>query len=85
MGWLIGSTLASMVAAFVVMRLYDYIAGGVAGGVSSTARAAFFIVTWTAITARAGMSAFSSRVRSLRRGNAAVRNRLDAITKGERL
>ncbi len=70
MGWLVSYTLASMAAAFIVVKLFDlikdYLFAGATSGVVNTARAGLFVGTWTAVTARAGMSGFSKRVRRLR-------------------
>ena len=67
MGWLVSYTLGSMAAAFVVVKLFDYIFGGVASGVVSSARVGLFVATWTAVTAQAGMHGFSKRIRGLRK------------------
>lgn len=66
MGWLVGYTMASMAAAFIVVKVFDYIFAGVSSGLVSGARAGLFVATWTAITARAGMNGFSKRVHQLR-------------------
>ena len=36
MGWLIGPTLASMVAAFIIGKIFDYLFAGIAGSVVNT-------------------------------------------------
>ncbi len=69
MGWLIGPTLASFVAAFIVVKVFDYV---FSGATDSLARAGLFIGTWTAVTARSGMHGFSKRVRGLRAGTASA-------------
>ena len=66
MGWLVSYTLASIAASFVVVKIFDYIVGGAASGLVSSARAGLFVVTWTAVTANAGMRGFSKKVRQLR-------------------
>ena len=66
MGWLIGYTLASMVGALIVIRLFDYIFSGLAGGITNAARACLFVITWTAITVVSGLRDFRKRVRQLR-------------------
>ena len=81
MSWLIGSTLASFVAAFIVIKLFDYVFSGVTGTLGSVARAGVFVVTWTAVTVQLGMRAFSGRIRALRRDNAKA---ITALSKGER-
>jgi hypothetical protein len=67
MGWLVGSILASLVAAVIVVKVFDYLFAGMAGGLANTARAVLFVVTWTAVTAQAGMHGFTSRIRALRK------------------
>ena len=66
MGWLFGSTLASIAASLVVVKIFDYIFAGVASGVVSSARAGLFVATWTAVTAKAGMNGFTKRIASIR-------------------
>ena len=73
MGWLVGYTLASVVTSYIVVKIFDYIFAGVTGGLVSIARPGLFIVTWTAITARAGMNGFTKKVRRLRLGVLAKR------------
>ena len=81
MGWLVGSTLASIVAAFLVVRIFDYVFAGVTGSLINVARAGLFVVTWTAVTTKSGMHGFTKQVRQLRQGNAKA---IAALTKSER-
>ena len=67
MGWLVSSTLASIVASFIAMKVFDYVFAGVTGGLVGGARLGLFVATWTAITARSGMHEVTSRVRGLSR------------------
>lgn len=85
MGWLVAYTLASVAASYIVVRIFDYLFGGVTGSLVNAARAGVFVTTWTAVTARSGMHGFTKRVRQLRQGATDARNRIDALTKGERL
>ena len=66
MGWLVNYILASMVASFIVVKIFDYIFAGATSGLVSIARFGLFVVTWTAVTAQAGMHGFTKRVRQLR-------------------
>ena len=66
MGWLLGYTIASMVGAVFIVRIFDYLFGGLTSGLASTARAGLFVGTWTVITTASGMRDFSKRIRSLR-------------------
>lgn len=68
MGWLVSYTLASIAASFVVVKIFDYIFAGAASGLVSSARFGVFVVTWTAVTAKAGMHGVTKRVRRLRQG-----------------
>lgn len=79
MGWLIGPTLASFVAAFIVVKIFDYLFAGAMGGLGSTVRAGLFVGTWTAVTTKAGMHGFNQKVRRLRQGN---QRAIKAISKG---
>ena len=81
MGWLIGPTLASFIAAFIVVKLFDYIFAGVSGSLVNIARVGLFILTWAVVTAKGGMSSFSKTVRHLRQGNAVA---LETLTKERR-
>jgi len=72
MGWLVGYTLASIVVAFIVLKIFDYIVGGATSGLLSVARAGLFIVTWSAVTTQAGMHGFSKRIQGLRKGIAVM-------------
>ena len=66
MSWLIGSTMASLVIAFIVVRIFDHIFAGVTGGVSHVIRAILFVASWTAVTVGAGMRSISQFTRKLR-------------------
>ncbi len=68
MGWLVGYTLASMAASFVVVKIFDWIFAGATGGLVSSVRASLFVGTWTVVTTKAGMSGFTKRVKQLRQG-----------------
>lgn len=70
MGWLVGYTLASMVAAFVIVRIFDYLVSGAVGGLAHAARTSLFVSAWTAVTTGLGMRDFTKRVRQLRQANA---------------
>lgn len=84
MGFLLGPIIASIVGSLVILRIFDWIFGGLTGTIVNTARASVFVTTWTAITAQSGMSGFTSKVRKLRRGTTAVSEQLDALTKRDR-
>ncbi len=68
MGWLVGYTLASMAASFIVVKLLDYIFAETTSGLVGVARCGLFVATWTAVTAQAGMHGFSKKVRQLKQG-----------------
>ena len=87
MGWLLGYTLGSIAASFVVVKIFDWLVSGVAdiatSAATSPARSVVFISTWAAVTAKSGMSGFTKSVRGLSLKNSAVKNKLDALTKDE--
>jgi hypothetical protein len=83
MGWLLGYTLGSIAAAFVVVRIFDYLVSGVADSATSTARGVVFINTWAAVTVKSGMRDFTKSVRRLRLRNLVVKNKLDVLSKDE--
>ena len=66
MGWLLSYTLASIAASFVVVKVFDFIVTDATHGFPSTARASLFVITWTAVTAQAGMRGFSKGVRQVK-------------------
>ena len=68
MGWLISSTLASIVTSLIVVKIFDWLFAGVTDGLLSIPRFGLFVVTWTVVTAQAGMHGFRKRVRRLRLG-----------------
>lgn len=72
MTWLIAYTIASLVGAFFVVRLFDYILAGVIGGLVGIARTLLFTSVWTAITTGLGMRGFTRTVRHLRQRNKEV-------------
>ena len=78
MGWLVGYILASLVAAVIAVKIFDYVFAGMVGGLANVARAGLFTVTWTAVTVRSGMHGFTSQVRQLRQGNTKA---IEALTK----
>jgi hypothetical protein len=82
-GWLLGYTLGSIAAAFVVVRIFDYLASGVADSATSAARGIVFINTWAAVTVKSGMRDFTKSVRRLRLRNLVVKNKLDVLSKDE--
>lgn len=84
MGWLVGYTIASMVGATILVRIYDLIVGTLAGGVVSVARTGLFVGAWTAITTGMGMRDFDKRVKKLRQSNKEVSRKLDAPAKKKR-
>jgi len=78
--WLIGYTLASMAAAFITVRIFDYV---VSGASDNFARASVFITTWAAVTAQSGMRGFSKSARRLRKGNANAKSLLEHSLKDD--
>ncbi len=81
MSWLIGYTLASMVTAFIAIRIFDYV---VSGATDNLARASVFVTTWTAVTVRSGMRGFSKSARQLRQSNADAESLLGRSLKDDR-
>src|SRR3990167_7767745 len=81
LGWLVGPTIASFVAAFIVVKLFDHIFAGATSGVVSIARPGLFVLTWTAVTVQSGMHGVAKRVRRLRQGNTKA---IKALAKGEK-
>ena len=72
MGWLVMYTLASLAAAFIVVKIFDAIVAGATGSLVGIARASLFVATWTVVTAKAGTHGFTKRVRQLRQRKAGI-------------
>lgn len=83
LGWLVGYTIASIVTAFIVVRLFDYIFTGLTDGWANFIKFCLFVLTWTAVTAKGGMHSFSRQVKRIRQGNRALMNRISAPTKSD--
>ena len=67
MRWLVGPVIASVVGAFIIVRIFDYFTASAKGGAVEAGRAGLFVATWSAITAAAGMNGLNSRARRLRK------------------
>ena len=83
MGWLLGYTLGSIAASFIVVRAFDFLVGGAVDSVTSAARGIVFVNTWAAVTAKAGMRDFTKQVRRLRLSNLVAKNKIAALTEEE--
>ena len=83
MGWLLGYTLGSMAASFVVVKLFDFLVGGAVDSATSAARGIVFVNTWAAVTAKAAMRDVTKQVRRLRLSNLVAKNKLDALANDE--
>ena len=84
MGWLVSYTIASMVGAFFVVRVFDYLVSGVSSRVADVGRFFLFVGTWTAITTGSGLRDFTNRVHGLRQRSRDMRVGIDAIADGKR-
>lgn len=67
MGWLIGPAFFSAIGAFLAVRIFDFIFGGVTSNVANAARAGVFVSAWTAVTTGTGIRGFNKRIRGLRK------------------
>jgi hypothetical protein len=79
MGWLIGYTFASMAAAFVVVRIFEFLFSGATSGIAYAVKPGIFVATWTAVTARSGMRSATSLTSLWRQRSEGVRGKMDAI------
>ena len=79
MGWLLGYTLGSIAASFIVVRAFDFLVGGVVDSATSAARGIVFVNTWAAVTAKAGMRDLTKTAQKLRLGNLTTKNKIDAL------
>ena len=83
MGWLLGYTVGSLAAAFVVVKIFDYLVSGVADNATNAARSVVFISTWAGVTAKSGMRGFSKSAGRLRLKNSATKDKLARLAKKE--
>ena len=79
MGWLLGYTLGSIAASFVVVRAFDFLVGGAVDSATSAARGIVFVNTWAAVTAKAGMRDLTKTAQKLRLKNLVAKNNIDSI------
>ena len=84
MGWLIGPLLGGVLGGIVVVRILEFLLGGVSSGVMNVVKPISFIGTTAGVTTVAGMSRFTSLARKFRRGTGVVEEHIDAITKSDR-
>ena len=84
MGWLLGPFIGGVLGGFVVVRILQFIFGWVSSDVMNVVRPVFFTGTVTAVTTTSAMSRFTSKVRRLQRGSAAVSERIDSLTNTKR-
>jgi hypothetical protein len=84
MGWLLGPLLGGVLGGIVVVRILEFLLGGVSSGVMSVIRPIFFVSTVTAVTTQSGMGKFTSLVRKFQRGSVAIEDQLDSITNTKR-
>ncbi len=75
MGWLLGYTLGSIAASFIVVRAFDFLVGGAVDSATSAARGIVFVNTWAAVTAKAGMRDLTKTAQKLRLGNLTTKTR----------
>jgi len=79
MGWLLGYTLGSIAASFVVVRAFDFLVGGAVDSATSAARGIVFVNTWAAVTAKSGMRDLTKTAQKLRLKNLVAKNKIDSL------
>ena len=67
LGWLIGGSVLSAVAAFVLVSVVKQLVE-----LAGIAKVVLFSATWTAVTTMAGMRSMTGKARKLRASNARV-------------
>ena len=83
MGWLLGYTLGSVAASFVVVRAFDFLVGGGVDSATNAARGIVFVNTWAAVTAKSGMRDLSKSAQKLRLKNLVAKDKIDALVDDE--
>tara|TARA_Y100000310_G_scaffold278767_1_gene297471 strand:+ start:529 stop:792 length:264 start_codon:yes stop_codon:yes gene_type:complete len=84
MGWLVWYTLASMIVAFIAIRILELFFAGLTGGLMGIAKPVVFCASWTAVTAQSGMRRVTSQARQIRHRNADMQKHVDAVLNGKR-
>lgn len=84
MSWLVRLTVASMMSAVIVVKIYDVIVGGILGPLASAAKKSLFVGAWTSITTALGMHDLKKTARNLRRGKKGVGARIKPLLKNKR-
>ena len=83
MGWLLGYTLGSIAASFVVVRAFDFLVGGAVDSATSAARGIVFVNTWAAVTTKSAMRDVTKTAQKLRLRNLVVKNKIDALVEDD--
>jgi hypothetical protein len=73
-----------MAAAFVVVRLFEFLFAGATSGIAYAIKPGLFVATWTAVTARSGMRSASSFTSRWRQRSEGVRGKMDTIVESEK-
>jgi hypothetical protein len=82
MSYLFGLTLASLVGALFIVRIFEYLFSWMqVGALVGAVKLVVFVSTWTAITAGSWTRGYSARVRQLRRNVSRVSGGLNALSK----
>ena len=80
MGWLLGPLLGGVLGGIVVVRILEFLLGGVSSVVMNVVRPVFFVGTVSAVTTQSGMSKFTSIARKFQRRSGEIEDRLDSFT-----
>ena len=75
--WLVGATLTSIVAGFVVVRFFEFFIAGAVGTAANVAKATLFSSAWSAITGALGMRAFDDGIEKVRPGVKRISKQID--------
>lgn len=69
MGWLVRLTVASMVGAVLVVKIFETIFGGILGPALVHAKNSTFVSAWATITAALGLHDIKKGAGNLRKGS----------------
>jgi hypothetical protein len=84
MGWLVSYAIAAAAAAYVVVRIWEFLFSGATSGVAAAVKPGIFVATWTAVTAREGMRSVTSVTSRWRKRSEGVSEKMDAIVEKEK-
>ena len=83
MGFLLGHVIGAVIGGIAVVRILEFLFGGLPSGVLNIIRPLFFVGTVTAVTTKTGISKFDWKIGKVQRIFGAIGDRLESDTKSK--